>query len=77
MRATDAIRIVTTQTIPALKGSGGDGHVDALNAVIDSHTRLTDAAEAALKYLEYPGYGPGKPALPVIRIVAMLRDSLK
>lgn len=34
MTPDDAVRIVRTQTIPSLAGSGGHGHVEALEQVL-------------------------------------------
>jgi hypothetical protein len=34
MTIDEAVRIVREQTIPALRGSGGDGHADAIEAVL-------------------------------------------
>jgi len=77
MNTFDAVHIVTTQTIPSLAGSGGSGHVEAIKTVLDSHDRLFTACENALKYLSYPGYGPGKPDVPLVKIVADLENALK
>ena len=40
MNLDEAIRVVRDQTIPALRGSGGDGHADALEVVLSEVERL-------------------------------------
>ena len=40
MRLDEAIRVVRDQTIPALRGSGGDGHAEALEVILSEVERL-------------------------------------
>ncbi len=42
MRIDQALRVVREQTIPALRGSGGDGHAEAIEAVL---AQLAEARE--------------------------------
>lgn len=42
MTRAEAVRIVREQTIPALRASGGSGHVDALG-VLPSSTQWVDS----------------------------------
>ena len=49
MTPDEAVRIVRQQTIPALAGSGGGGHVEALRTVlavlVDAQARLVEMYE--------------------------------
>lgn len=55
MKPKEAARILRDQTIPALRGSGGHGHVEALEAVLEEVGLLRDTCDNLLGATKLPG----------------------
>jgi len=73
-KLAEAVRIVREQTIPALAGSGGGGHVAALEAVLSALSRRSEEWEAVVAALgphAHPGLSPsGSVAEVVVKLDA-------